>query len=120
MSSLAIICWLVNVCVDTAGHLSFKAAAVVADEIHGLARWRAMLRDKWIWIGILCFVFEFVVWVAFLSLVPLSTGVLLASVNLIAIMVGGRIFFAEKLTPKRIAAAVLITAGVALVGIGVR
>ncbi|HEX7136919.1 MAG TPA: EamA family transporter [Vicinamibacterales bacterium] len=120
MSSLAIICWLLNVCVDTAGHLSFKAAAVVADEIHGIARWRAMLRDKWIWLGLLAFVFEFAVWVAFLSLVPLSIGVLLASANLIAIMIGGRIFFAEQLTPKRIAAAALITVGVALVGIGTR
>ena len=120
MSALAIICWLLNVCVDTAGHLSFKAAAVSADETDGIARWRAMLRDKWIWLGLLAFVFEFVIWVAFLSLVPLSTGVLLTSANLIGIMIGGRIFFAEKLTPKRIAAAGLITVGVALVGIGVQ
>jgi drug/metabolite transporter (DMT)-like permease len=120
MSSLAIICWLLNVCVDTAGHLSFKAAAVVADEIDGIARWRAMFRDKWIWLGLIAFVFEFIIWVAFLSLVPLSTGVLLASANLIAIMVGGWLLFAEELTPKRIAAAVLITLGVALVGIGAR
>src|SRR5258706_10440494 len=120
MPSLAFICWLLNLCVDTAGHLSFKAAAVVADEIHGVARWRAMLRDKWIWLGLFAFVSEFVIWVVFLSLVPLSTGVLLASANLIAIMIGGRLFFAEKLTPERIAAAGLITLGVALVGIGVQ
>lgn len=120
MSLLALFFWLLNICVDTAGHLSFKAAAVVADEVHGLARWRAMMRDKWIWIGLVCFAFEFVVWVAFLSLVQLSTGVLLASANLIAIMIGGRICFAEQFTPKRIAAAALITAGVALVGFGVR
>jgi drug/metabolite transporter (DMT)-like permease len=120
MSSLAIICWLLNVCVDTAGHLSFKAAAVVADEINGISRWRAMLHNKWIWLGLFAFVFEFVIWVVFLSLVPLSIGVLLASANLIAIMIGGRILFAEKLTPKRISAAALITVGVALVGIGVR
>ena len=79
-----------------------------------------MLRDKWIWLGLLAFAFEFVIWVAFLSLVPLSIGVLLASANLIAIMIGGWILFAEKLTSRRIAAAVLITVGVALVGIGVR
>ena len=120
MSPLAIVCWLLNLFFDTTGHLSFKAAATVADDVHGIARWRTMAGDKWIWIGAVSFAFEFVIWIAFLSLVPLSVGVLMGSVDIIAIMIGGRIFFAEKLTPKRIAAAILITLGVALVGLGQR
>ena len=118
MSPLAIICWLLNLVFDTAGHLSFKAAATVADEVHGVQRWLTMAKDKWIWIGAAAFAIEFVIWIAFLSLVPLSVGVLMGSVDIIAIMIGGRIFFAEKLTPKRIASAILVTIGVALVGLG--
>jgi drug/metabolite transporter (DMT)-like permease len=118
MSSLALICWMLNVVFDTGGHLSFKAAATVADDIHGLQRWLTMFRDKWIWIGVISFAFEFVVWIAFLSLVPLSVGVMFASGNTIAIMLGGRIFFREKLTRTRVAAAVIISIGVALVGLG--
>ena len=118
MSSLALMLWMLNVIADTGGHLSFKAAANVADNIHGLQRWMTMFKDKWIWIGMILFAFEFVIWIAFLSLVPLSVGVLLASLNTIAIMIGGRLFFHERLTPKRISAAVLITIGVALVGLG--
>lgn len=118
MSSLALACWLLNVIADTGGHLSFKAAANVADDIHGLERWRTMFKDKWIWIGAVLFACEFVIWIAFLSLVPLSVGVLLASLNTIAIMIGGRLVFQERLTPKRVSAAVLITIGVALVGLG--
>ncbi len=118
MSPLATIFWLLNLFFDTTGHLSFKAAATVADEVHGVERWLTMARDKWIWIGAIAFAIEFVIWIAFLSLVPLSLGVLMGSVDIIAIMIGGRIFFREKLTPKRIAAAILITAGVALVGLG--
>ncbi len=118
MSSLALACWMLNLIADTGGQLSFKAAANVADNVHGLQRWMTMFKDKWIWIGVTSFAFEFVIWIAFLSLVPLSVGVLLASLNTIAIMIGGRLVFQERLTPKRITAAVLITLGVALVGLG--
>jgi drug/metabolite transporter (DMT)-like permease len=118
ISSLALMCWGLNLLADTGGHLSFKAAANVADNIHGLQRWLTMFKDKWIWIGVILFACEFVIWIAFLSLVPLSVGVLLASLNTAAIMIGGRLFFHERLTPKRVGAAVLITIGVALVGLG--
>ena len=118
MSSLAILLWLLNLFFDTTGHLSFKAAATIADDVHGLPRWRRMINDKWIWIGVFAFVFEFMIWVAFLSVVPLSIGVLMGSFNVIAVILGGRFFFHERLTPKRLAAAALITLGVALVGLG--
>lgn len=118
MSWTAIICWLLNLAFDTCGHLSYKAASNVADNIHGLERWRVMAKDKWLWLGVGCFACEFVVWIAFLSLVKLSVGVLMGSVDIIAIMVGGRIFFGERLTPLRVTAAILITVGVALVGLG--
>jgi len=72
----------------------------------------------WLWLGIGCYVIEFLVWVAFLSLVPLSEGVLLGSINIVAIMVAGRILFGEKLTRLRVAGIVLVSLGVAIVGIG--
>jgi hypothetical protein len=43
-------------------------------------------------------VIEFLVWIAFLSLIPLSEGVLLGSINIVAIMIAGRFLFGEKLT----------------------
>ena len=98
--------------------MSFKAAATIADDVHGLQRWLRMANDKWIWIGIIAFVFEFQIWVVFLAVVPLSVGVLMGSFNIIAVILGGRLFFREKLTSKRLAAAALITLGVALVGLG--
>src|SRR5256885_2774761 len=53
---------------------------------------------------------------AFLSLVPLSEGVLLGSINIVAIMIAGRLLFAEKLAPMRVAGIVLVSIGVAIVG----
>ena len=77
-----------------------------------------MLSRPWLWLGIACYVLEFVAWIAFLSLVPLSKGVLLGSINIVALMIAGRILFREKLTPRRVTGMLLVTAGVAVVGAG--
>ncbi|MGN6519544.1 MAG: hypothetical protein ACTHK2_08995 [Dokdonella sp.] len=118
MSATVVMLWLANIVLDTFGQLSFKAAAAGPDLGEGLARWKAMARRPWIWTGIACYVGEFLVWLAFLSLVPLSEGVLLGSINIVAVMIAGRLLFAEKLSPLRTFGILLIAAGVAVVGIG--
>jgi drug/metabolite transporter (DMT)-like permease len=117
MTSLVIALWIANVVVDSAGQLAFKAAAMDSHAGDGLARWRWMARRPWLWIGVACYAVEFIVWLAFLSLVPLSEGVLLGSINIVAIMIAGRLLFAEGLTPLRLAGMLLISAGVAVVGL---
>lgn len=76
-----------------------------------------MASRPWLWIGVFCFIGEFVVWLAFLSLVPLAQGVLLGMISIVVMMVCGRIAFAEKLTSPRLIGMALIVAGVAIVGI---
>ena len=118
MAPLTLSLWLANVVLDTGGQLAFKAAAGDPRAGDGLARWRYMAARPWLWLGVGCYVFEFLVWIAFLSLVPLSEGVLLGSINIVAIMVAGRVLFGEKLTGLRVAGIVLVSLGVAVVGAG--
>ncbi|MDR2605348.1 MAG: DMT family transporter [Desulfovibrio sp.] len=118
MSAQAILLWFVNMLVDTGGQLSFKKAAAHDGRSDGLAHWKHMLARPWIWIGICCYLGEFLVWTAFLSLVDLSVGVMLGSINIVVIMLAGRVLFGEKLTPRRTAGILLITLGVAVVGLG--
>jgi drug/metabolite transporter (DMT)-like permease len=117
MSATVATLWLVNILLDTFGQLSFKAAAAGAGNDEGFGRWRAMARRPWIWCGLACYVGEFLAWLAFLSLVPLSEGVLLGSINIVAVMLAGRLLFAEKLSPLRTLGIVLIAGGVAIVGL---
>ena len=117
MSATVVTVWLLNVLLDTFGQLSFKAAAAAPGLGEGMARWRAMARRPWIWIGVGCYVGEFLVWLAFLSLVPLSEGVLLGSINIVAVMVAGRFLFNEKFSPLRTVGILLVAAGVAVVGL---
>jgi drug/metabolite transporter (DMT)-like permease len=117
MSPLVATLWGANMVLDTAGQLAFKAARRDEGPLPSDGSWQQLARSAWLWLGIACFVAEFVVWLAFLSLVPLSEGVLLGAVNILAIMLGGWLLFGERLSPLRTAGIVLIAAGVALVGV---
>lgn len=108
--------WLLNVLVDSAGHVAFKLAATEPPPGGTLQRWRHMASRPWLWAGIACFIVEFVLWLAFLSLVPLAQGVLLGMISIVVVMLLGRMFFNEHFTRLRIAGVSLIIAGVALVG----
>ena len=118
MSPLTLALWIANVLLDSTGQLAFKAAAGDPHAGEGLARWRHMAARPWLWLGIGCYVAEFLVWVAFLSLLPLSEGVLLGSINIVAIMLAGRLLFGEKLTRLRVLGIALVSLGVAIVGAG--
>ena len=116
--SLTLLLWLLNLLVDTGGQLSFNKAATSDTSKDGLAYWKHMAGQPWIWLGILFYVAEFFAWTAFLSQVELAVGVMLGSFNIVAIVLGGRLLFGEKLTPWRLTGVSLITAGVILVGLG--
>ncbi|MDR1488968.1 MAG: EamA family transporter [Desulfovibrio sp.] len=118
MTPLALFLWALNMAVDTGGQLSFKAAASQGVELSPLRHWKFMFLRPWIWLGVCCYAGEFFVWLAFLSQVPLSSGIMLGSINIVVIMLAGRLLFKEKLTSWRVAGILLITLGVALVGLG--
>lgn len=115
MSNFAILVWLLNIVVDTVGHMAFKSAAITEHESEW-HRWKKMLSSIPLWVGIVCFCLEFALWLVLLSLLPLSTGVLLGAINMVAIMVAGRVLFRELLDPMRVLGMIFITLGVALVG----
>jgi drug/metabolite transporter (DMT)-like permease len=117
-SALATQLWLANLTFDIVGHLSFRAASLQAGKAEGLRYWRAMASRGFLWLGVAAFVCELLMWIGFLTLVPLSQGVMVASANTIGVLIGGRILFGETVTPMRLGAISAIAFGVALVGWG--
>jgi drug/metabolite transporter (DMT)-like permease len=116
MSALATLLWAANLVCDVAGQLAFKAAAISERGLENWERWRLLAANKWIWVGVGAFVAEFVLWLAFLSLVQLSLAVVVGAADIVAVMIGGRLCFDEAITSRRALGATLIVAGVVLVG----
>jgi multidrug transporter EmrE-like cation transporter len=102
--------WLANIVLDTGGQLAFKRAA-------SFAGWRDPQRLTWVGLGASCYVLELAAWIAFLSLVPLSRGVLLGSINIVTVAIAGRLLFAEAWSVRRVTGMALIAVGVAVVGL---
>ena len=118
LSSIAILIWVLNVTLDTVGHVALKFAAIAdQEESTELARWKFMLGSFPLWVGIACFCLEFIVWLAFLSVLSLSQGVLLGAINMVSIVIAGRLVFKERLDRMRLIGMALITVGVIFVGI---
>ena len=104
---------------NTAGQLLFKAASLKATAQEGTATyWQQLFWQPTLWLGLLLYIVEFFVWLAFLSVVPLWQGVMVASIDILAVMLAGRLFFGERLTPARLLSISLIAIGVTLVGWG--
>ena len=57
-------------------------------------------------------------WIAFISHVPLSQGVMAGSITIASVMLGGRVFFNEHITVPRVCAISLIAFGVLLISLG--
>lgn len=102
---------------DTVSHLLLKAASLRAEGQSQIDFLRALIAQPLFWIAIACFVALLVAWVGFISLVPLSQGVMAGSITIVGVMIGGRLAFGEQLTGSRVLAVGLISLGVLMVGV---
>jgi drug/metabolite transporter (DMT)-like permease len=118
MTGEAVAFWLLNLGCDTVGQLSLKAASSAAGTASGWAHWRRLARSPYLWLGIGAFVFEYVFWISFLSLVPLAMGLFVGSANVVCVTIGARFLFDERITRGRASGIGLICVGIALVGWG--
>lgn len=117
MSNVAVCVWIASVLLDTGGRLALKSAATIGEGELISRRWKLMLRSPALCTGVVCFCLEFVVWLALLSLIPLSQAILIGSINIVVVALAGRVVFRERLDALRIGGITLVTIGVALAGI---
>ncbi|WP_144379131.1 transporter [Mesorhizobium amorphae] len=118
MSTELIILFVLSIVCDVFGQIAFKFGADALPEF-STQRWqpfaRALFADRWVGIGLVIYVAEFIIWVRILTLAPLGIAFPLASLNILAITLAGRLWLGEKTGPSQWLGALLITAGVILV-----
>lgn len=74
------------------------------------------LKRKEITIGALIYVVEYILWIGFLSTMPLSIAYPLSSVTIVMILLSSSVFLGEKVSKHRWIGAALIIGGMFLVG----
>ena len=117
LSLSSFLLWMLIVFLASTGQLSFKAAAADHAPDGLLAGWLRMMRRPWLWVGVCCFLAHFVLWIAFLSGVPLSEGMMLAALQVVVVYAAGRVLFHEPGSWLRLAGVGLVALGVAIVAL---
>ena len=107
------------VVLEVLGQLAFKRGTARVMLRFGAERafsyWGRLALVPWIQFGVVVHFVELLLWIAALSLVPLSVAFPLASLSYVGVAVGGHYWLNEKLDRRAIAGIVLITIGVALI-----
>jgi len=94
---------------EAAHELCFKKAAG--------GDFRRQLRDPFIWLGISFWGVEVVAWIKVLESVPLAIAYPLMSLVYVATVLGGALILKEKISFRHTIGALLITTGVACIGV---
>lgn len=67
-------------------------------------------------LGVLIYIVEYIVWIGFISTMPLSTAYPLSSVTIVLILLASWLLLGEKIGKNRLLGAALIISGMLLVG----
>jgi drug/metabolite transporter (DMT)-like permease len=118
MDGLAALLLLAVLLLETVSHLALKSASLRAARNADRGYIMSFATEPALWLALAAFAALFLAWLAFLSRVPLGQGVMAGSITIVGVMLGGRIAFAEHITPPRALAIALIALGVGLVGWG--
>ena len=74
-----------------------------------------MLTNIFLWISIFCYLISFIMWIVVLSKMEVSFAYPFLSIGYVISAVAGYMFFAESVTPVRIAGIIVICIGVILI-----
>ncbi len=110
------------VLLDTLGNILFKVGAnKIEDSVKAgwLGHWENVLltvRRKEILLGLIVYVFEYIIWISFLSTAQLSKAFPMYSLTIVLILLVSYFYLNEQVSKKRWFGAVLILVGVTLLG----
>ena len=106
-----------SVLCDVGGQVSFKLGLQdTQPQRGGIAGFLlGIVRSRWIALGVVIYVLEFVFWYAALTLAPLSLAVPFAALSYCGVVLASRLILREHISARRWAATAVVAAGVALV-----
>ncbi len=104
---MTILLILLSILLEIAKQLCFKAGAHRPEKFY----------NAWIWLGIILWAAEVLVWIRVLQLAPLSVAFPMMSLCYAGLPLASRWLLGEQVTPRQWAGIALITLGVAGIGL---
>lgn len=107
---------LIALCItaEIAHELSFKVAANRAGDAKSYA-W-ALAKEPWMWIGLLMWAAQTLIWIVVLQSVPLVVAFPLMTLSYAGVPAASALLLGERMTREQVAGAALILIGVLCVG----
>ena len=109
-----------SVIFDVSGQICFKRGVDSLPKHEGRnyvwLLWRSATVAPWLWLGIVIYSAELVIWLNILARAPLSLAFPLGSLNFCGVVLASRLLLGERVPGRRWLGAGLITIGVAIVG----
>ena len=122
MNTLAYLLLAAAIALEVAGQTCFKygLARIPQAESQGGGNrvfWRTLLRSPWIGLGVVSHAVEFAVWLAVLTLAPLSLAFPAMSLSYCGVVLASHFILGEKVGTRTIIAMGLIATGAAIVSL---
>lgn len=116
---MAIALLLLALCItaEVARELCFKTAATPLDAAIVRRPWMAAFANRLLWLGIALWIGETLLWIAALQRIPLGIGYPIRAVSFALVPLMGWLLLKERLGMSQIVGVILVTGGVACVGL---
>jgi drug/metabolite transporter (DMT)-like permease len=112
-----LLAWVLLLAVETLGQVSLKFAGtrVGAFELnrHSIL---VALSTPWLWLGLACYLGQFVIWMRILEKSRLSSAFPTSALAFIAIMIASKAVFGDPMGWEKILGSAIIVAGILLLG----
>lgn len=112
-----LLAWVVLLAVETLGQVSLKFAGTQVGPLepnrHSIL---TALSTPWLWLGLACYLGQFVIWMRILEKSRLSSAFPTSAIAFVAIMIASWAVFGDPMGWEKILGSAIIVAGILLLG----
>lgn len=112
-----LVAWAILLAVETLGQVALETAGGQIGPFDlDRASIALALQTPWLWLGLACYLGQFVVWMTILEKSALSAAFPASAIVFVAVMLASRIVFGDPMGWEKILGSVVIVAGILLLG----
>lgn len=109
--------WVILLVIETLGQIALKTAGgrIGPFELDRASILLA-LQTPWLWLGLACYLGQFVVWMVILEKSALSAAFPTSAIVFVAVMIASRVVFGDPMGWEKVLGSVIIVTGILLLG----